>query len=110
MRQFYTVVLDTFHDLRDGYATEPYEAAWASEAIFYFRVDEVRPGAGPLELTVEISPDGMAWVEEGGTLTLDPTKPLSFVKVTHFGGWLRLRHTSGPADAVTATIYLVLKE
>src|SRR5690606_38042416 len=109
MRQFYTVVLDTFKDLDNGYATEPYEAAWASEAIFYVRVDQVRDGAGPLELVVEFGPDGMAWVEEGGTLTVDTSKQLSFIRVTHFGGWLRLRHTSGPAASVQATVYLVLK-
>lgn len=110
MRQFYTVVLDTFRDLSNGYATEPYEAAWASEAIFYVRTDAVGAGAGPVGFTVEISPDGMAWVDEGTTLTVRAGDELAFVRVTHFGGWLRLRHTTGPADSLQATVYLVLKE
>lgn len=110
MRQFQTTVLDTFKDLSDGYATEPYEAAWASEAIFFVRTDEVRDGAAALELKVEISPDGMAWVEEGGTITVDPDAELAYVRVTHFGGWLRLRHARGPASSFKATVYLVLKE
>lgn len=110
MRQFQTTVLDTFRFLGNDYTTEPYEAAWASEAIFFVRVDEVREGAAATELKVEISPDGMAWVEEGGTLTVNPRTELSYVRVTHFGGWLRLRHAGGPADSVNATVYLVLKE
>lgn len=110
MRQFYSVTLDTFRDLTDGYTTEPYEAAWSSEAIFYLRVEKAKANAGSLEFVVEIGPDGMTWAEEGGTVTVDPSKQLSFVRVKHFGGWLRLRHTSGPADSVQATVYLVLKE
>lgn len=110
MRQFYTVTLDTFRDLADGYTTEPYEAAWSSEAIFYLRVEQAKADAEPLTLVVEISPDGITWVEEGGDLTVDPSKQLSFVRVKHFGGWLRLRHTTGSAESIQATVYLVLKE
>ncbi len=110
MRQFQTTVLDTFRFLEDGYATEPYETAWASEATFYVRVDEAKEGAGPYVLTVERSPDGMAWLATDHKLVLDPANQLSAVDLTHFGGWLRLRHTSGPGDAIKATVYIVLKE
>lgn len=110
MRQFHTAVLDTFCDLENGYTTEPYEAAWAGEATFFIRTEEAKPNATTARMKVEISPDGMTWVEEGGVLELDRAKTLSFVRVTHFGGWLRLRHTDGSTDGFQATVYLVLKE
>jgi hypothetical protein len=71
-------------------ATEPYEAGWAGEAIFFVRALHDAKGA-PTEARVELSPDGMHWVAEGTTFAL-PRKAgeVTFARVGHFGTWLRV--------------------
>jgi hypothetical protein len=95
-----------------AFATEPAEAAWASEAIFFVRILKVEGRMdGTLSLArVQISPDGMHWVDEGTTFPL-PTKvdEVAFARVSHFGGWLRVVGAV-PGDAeLTVIVYLVLK-
>jgi hypothetical protein len=75
-----------------GFETEPYEAGWAKEAIVFLHTLDQSTKAG--EVSVQISPDGMIWIDEGATLPL-PHNPgeLSFVKIRHFGQFLRLKMT-----------------
>ena len=40
MRQFYTAVVERKETVSEGFTTHPYEAAWASEAIFFVRIEE----------------------------------------------------------------------
>ncbi len=83
--------------------TEPYEAAWAAEAVFFVRVMQVKAGAGSVAMAqVQISPDGMHWVNEGASMDIQAQlEALSFARVGHFGGWLRLAVTvaAGHGDA-----------
>jgi hypothetical protein len=92
-------------------ATEPYEAGWAREAIFFVRALEA---AGPLQSAsaqVQISPDGIHWVDEGTAFGLPATAgAVAFGRVAEFGGWLRLR-THVPDGATLRVIAaLSLKE
>ena len=49
----------------DGpFQTNPYEAGWASECIFFIHVEE-RRGDPVLTAKVQISHDGIHWCDEG---------------------------------------------
>lgn len=72
-------------------ATEPYEAGWAHEAIVFIRVlgaGSIAPGTAA---RVQISPDGIRWIDEGTTLPIPAREnETGFARVSHFGTWLRL--------------------
>lgn len=111
MRQSHTAVVARNERWSGAVATEPYEVAWASEAIWFVRV--LAPPDGPPggTLRVQLSPDGIHWCDEGTTLELptDPAAP-TFVRVRRFGGWLRLAGTLPDGASATVIAYLVLKE
>jgi hypothetical protein len=91
IRNAYTAVIARGEAWAGTVATEPYEAAWAAEAVFFVRALEAR-GRGPKgRARVQISPDGMNWVDEGTRFRL-PAKAgeVTFARVANFGGWLRL--------------------
>jgi len=110
MRNFYTANLDTYLDIEKEYATEPYEAAWASEALFFIRVDKAPKDAKGFSAAVQISVDGITWVDEGAHFENVSGEGDYFVRVRHFGGWLRLKGTLPEDEKYTVTTYLVLKE
>ena len=91
-------------------ATEPYEAGWASEAIFFVEAHEV--AGGPLHARVQLSPDGIRWIDEGAARATLDQPGHTYIRVAHFGGWLRLVIDVAPGDAGSAlvTIRLALKE
>ncbi len=111
MRNFYTVVLERMQAFHDNFDTEPYETAWASEAIFFIRVHEISGAGAVLNARVQVSVDGIEWIDEGTAFPPIRSAGNHFIKVTHFGGWLRLANTVGGTDpALTLTMHLVLKE
>ena len=70
LRESFTFPLERNVTWRGNFATEPAEAAWANEAIFFVRVLE---SEGPLDGAVaraQISPDGMHWCDEGTVFPL----------------------------------------
>ena len=118
MRRSHTAVVERGEPLSGEWATEPYEAGWAAEALVFVRVLEAPPGVG-LEARVQLSPDGMHWLDEGTTFTeLNAARPLGFARLREFGNWLRLAGSTGSQGApsapsgaqVRALIYIVLKE
>ena len=111
MRQSHTAVLARNETWSGSVATEPFEAAWASEAIFFFRSLEAVAVPESVTLAVQISPDGIHWCDHGAKLALsgDPHVPSS-VQVQNFGGWLRVSGTLPAGLAVKALVYLSLKE
>lgn len=109
MRNFYTANLDTALHIEATYYTEPYEAAWASEAIFFLRVEDAPAETSGIEARVEISVDGLTWVPEGSRLSAKGVGD-HFVRVTHFGGWLRLVAEVPTGERYRVSTYLVLKE
>jgi hypothetical protein len=93
------------------FETEPWEAAWASEAIFFVRALTAGSADRTLQARVQISPDGLHWCDEGTTLTLPSTSDgVTYCRIAHFGGWLRLAGDL-PSDAsLKVIVYLSLKE
>ena len=108
MRQSQTAVLERNTVLVGEFATEPIEVAWAGQARWFVQLLG-DPGAGGLEATTQISPDGLTWCDLETDTVRSTEGPLLSWPVTAFGGWLRLR---GRADATGAKvrIYLSLKE
>jgi len=111
MRNFYTVVLERMKSRSEDFNTEPYETGWASEAMFFIRVHEFSGGAVRLDARVQVSVDGITWIDEGTRFPALDKAGDYFIKVGHFGGWLRLCNTlSGDSPGIKVTEWLVLKE
>lgn len=92
------------------FASEPCETAWATEAIYFVRALAVDGDTTGATARVQLSPDGMHWCDEGSTIALPAERDaVTFVRLCHFGGWLRLVGEL-PAEAqITVIAYLVLK-
>lgn len=90
-------------------ASEPYEAGWAREAIFFVRALKQPVGAAP-RARVEISPDGIRWVPSGAEMTMPDAKDaIAFVRVAHFGNWLRIAADFEEGAECTVLVTLHLK-
>ena len=109
MRRSYTAVIEWGRPLAGDFATEPYEAGWASEAIYFVRLLEPAPSLC-LDAHVEISPDGIHWIAEG--TAIGPMSPdgIAFARVTNFGNWLRLVGSVRGVAELKAMVILALKE
>jgi len=113
MRNAYTAVLARGEWWEGSVQTEPYEAAWAAQALFFVRVLQT-DGTTALDATtiqarVQISPDGMHWADEGSVMQVPAqTDGLAFTRVSEFGGWLRLavEVPAGTRLQVVATLAL----
>ena len=111
MRQFATAVLERHAEFTGEFQTEPYETAWAGEALFFVRVEEAGGPDVTLRADVQISADGIHWMNEGTHFPAMGRTGNCFVRVKHFGGWLRLAgRVAGERARVKLTIHLVLKE
>ncbi|SEF18101.1 hypothetical protein [Jiangella alba] len=110
MRNFQMTVVERREPFEHEVQTHPFEAAWASEAIFFVRVEAI-PDGTRLDAAVQMSADGIRWVDEGTTFPTMSAAGDYAVKVSHFGGWLRLAGRLQGADpAATLTVQLALKE
>jgi hypothetical protein len=109
VRQSYTAVVERNREFSGTFATEPYEGGWAGEAIFFVRK---LASSGPIAgtpLNVQISPDGIRWCDEGHALLLSESE-VDFVRVAHFGNWLRLWGELPEGAMVRVIVALSLKE
>ncbi|MEO8858138.1 MAG: hypothetical protein ABI343_14240 [Burkholderiaceae bacterium] len=111
IRNTYTAVIARGDLWEQSVQTEPYEAAWAAEAVFFVRVLEVvGPGKSAAVARVQISPDGLHWVDEGAQLQIDARpESLCFARISNFGGWLRLDVTVPPESGIKVVATLALK-
>ncbi len=110
MRHCITVPLERHKDLAGGFETEPYECGWASEAMFFIRVQELVGEGVAMSAAVQVSADGIHWVDEGTVFPPVASVGDSFVRVKHFGGWLRLAgQVEGVEARMNVMIHLVLK-
>jgi hypothetical protein len=109
LRRSFTATLARNELWQNEAFTEPYECAWAKEAIFFVRALEARGAAG--KARVQISPDGIHWADEGTRMKL-PSKQggLAFARVEHFGGYLRLALQFPRGAQLQAIAALSLKE
>ncbi len=110
MRQSFTAVIARNVTWQGEFAVEPYETAWASEAIYFVRVLEAANVPADASARVQISPDGIHWCDEGTTVPLAPQPGVTFARVSHFGGWLRLVGKLADGAQLTVIVYLTLKE
>lgn len=104
-----TLAIVARNELWEGSAaTEPYEAGWAHEAVFFVRALHASGGAGTAR--VQISPDGIHWVDEGTAFALPAEAGAStFAKVAHFAGFLRLAADLHRDATLTVIVSLHLK-
>lgn len=110
MRESQTIVLERNTLWEGAFATEPCEVAWASEAIFFIRTLEV-DGVQPSDAaSVQLSPDGIHWCDEGDIIRLPMVADLTYHRVSCFGGWLRLSGVLPPGARMKVIVYLALKE
>jgi hypothetical protein len=109
IRQNYTAIVERDRVFERDFLTEPYECGWASEAIFFIRkLSQEGDFAGSV-VNVQISADGMLWCDEGTTIALT-NEVVDFVRVKHFGNWLRLSGVLPVGAKMRIVIALQLKE
>lgn len=108
MRESYTAAIERNVVCGKDFSSEPYEAAWADEAIFFIRILDPRP-EGTFKFAADISPDGMRWCAEGAQCEIAEGADLGFIRVKHFGGWLRIRRIDAAAPEPKVIVYLNLK-
>ena len=111
MRRSFTAVIARNENWTGEVATEPYECAWAGEAIFFIRALDARGTLRAAKARVQISPDGIHWVDEGTSVAM-PAKvgQLTYCRVTHFGGYLRILAKIPPRASIKVLVSLSLKE
>jgi hypothetical protein len=110
MRNFHSSVTDLRESFRETITSFPYETGWADEAIYFVTAEAATPDTARITLRVQLSADGLRWVDEGATVEL--TGPSStFVRLSHFGGFLRLigEVVDDVDPTCTLTIRLALK-
>lgn len=110
MNTFYTAVLERRAVMQDDFVTAPYECGWAREALFFATVEQFEGTNAQLLLRVQVSPDGLHWADEGTAFEAFVEVGTKFVRVEHFGGWLRLHGAmSGSEPRARVTVQLALK-
>lgn len=109
MNNFYTSVVEFRQTFSSVVETHPYECGWADEAIFFVELHEPAEGTC-VGLRVQLSPDGIRWMDEGTAFEVTDT---AFAKVKHFGGFLRLVGSAtdieGRTVPTTISVRLALK-
>ena len=108
LRESVTYVIARNETWSGAAATEPVEAGWAGEAVFFVRALSA-PQGPTAPLKAQISPDGMRWVDEGA-ITVMPAAldEIQVLRVAHFGNWLRLATDlpDGAQCTVLVTVHL----
>jgi hypothetical protein len=106
----HTTIIEREGTWDGAFETEPYEASWAREAIFFIRAWSAEGVPNGASARVQISPDGMRWCDEGSSVPLPTTTDgLTFGRVSHFGGWLRLVGAVPGGGSLRVLVYLTLK-
>ena len=117
-------------------ATEPHEAGWATEAVIFVRALAIVRATGPASgatgaaaadasgtpvttdpedtwlpgARVQISADGMRWMDEGTSFALPHTTEAdTCARVTCFGNWLRVVAELPPGVAMKVLVTVHLK-
>ncbi len=109
MQYSQTAILERDRIWSGQFETEGYEAAWASEAIFFVRTVSASQKNGGLKADIQISPDGEHWVNEGSQIYLSTVSSVTFARVRHFGGYLRLVGELPKGLEMNVSVYLSLK-
>lgn len=111
MRKSFTAVIEQGTTFTDDFYTEPYEVAWATEARWFIRVLEIEGGQASLQLSPEISPDGLFWCQDGTPSLHINGEGLYSLAQRDFVHWLRLNgRVCGKGVRLKLIVYLALKE
>jgi hypothetical protein len=111
LRRSFCAVIERNARFAGAFETEPYEAAWASEARWFIETLEMQGEDTGLRLYAQISPDGLHWCDMGTEPLIVTASGLQSLALRDFGHWLRLRgQLWGRAAEVKLTITLALKE
>jgi hypothetical protein len=104
-----TAVLVRGDTWQGAFASEPYEAGWAREAVIFVRLLKLQGDPGGAEVSVDVPADGMHWAAEGSRVRV-PARAgeVAFAKVAHFGNWLRVsgRMPEGASGQALVTVHL----
>lgn len=109
MKQFFASTVEQRRTFESDFETHPMECGWATEAIFFITVEEISDEVA-LKGIVEISADGVHWIPEGTAFERIEKPGRYFVKVTHFGNWLRINGQLEGKGRVKLSVQLHLKE
>ena len=111
IRRSFTAVIARNEKWTGEVATEPYECAWAGEAVVFVRALGATGDPRGARARVQISPDGIHWVDEGTSVAM-PAKvgQLTYCRVTHFGGYLRIVAKIPARASIKVLVSLSLKE
>ena len=110
LRESHTAIVARNERWEGEAATEPFEAGWASEAVFFLRALAAEGPTGDGRAHVQISPDGMRWVDEGTSAKMPGAADgIAVLRVAHFGSWLRLRVSLPSGARLTPIVTLALK-
>lgn len=109
MRQSYTAVIERAEPLSETFATEPYEAGWACEAVLFIRTLEDSAAAATVRARVQMSPDGIHWVDSGTSFPDLTGAGITHAPMTNFGNWLRVAGTVDGGGPAKALVYVALK-
>lgn len=91
-------------------ASEPYEVGWALEAVIFVRALAVLGDLSGTEFRVQISADGMHWVDEGSRFPAPARQDeTTFCRVSRFGAWLRIAAELPPGAVLRPLVTLSLK-
>ncbi len=111
MRQFQNSVLDYKCEVAGEYISAPLEAAWAIEAMFFVRLEDLRGENVRFNARAQISVNGVDWIDEGTAFAPISAEGQYVIRLKHFGGWLRITGRLEGEDAhAIVTTNLVLKE
>jgi len=110
MRLFNASHLEVKKTFQTDFQTNPYEGGWANECIFFIMVESLSGKNPELTAEVEISHDGINWAKEGTVSDPITSEGLHFVRVKHFGNWLRLNcRVGGENPGFRLNIQIALK-
>ena len=109
MRQSHTAIIERDVTWEGKFETEPYEAGWASEAIYFVRILEKKGALGRGHGKPQLSPDGMHWCDEGTLMGFRDDIDVAFVRIARFGTFLRLVGELPPGASAKVIVYLTLK-
>lgn len=110
LRESTTAVIVRGENWEGSFASEPFEAGWATEAVFFLRLLKRNGDPAGAEMFVDISADGMNWVREGARITIpNNLEEVGFAKVGHFGNWLRVSGKMPASATCQALVTLHLK-
>jgi len=110
LKRSFTAVIERNVTLQGRLETEPYETAWAGEARWFVNVLSAEPKT-KLQISSEISPDGLTWCPHEGEPVSRIGQGLISLPLRMLSPWQRLVLTTQPSKAqIKVIVYLTLRE